>query len=42
MITLGYGDVIPINSYEKVYVIFVTIISCGVFAFIVNTIGSII
>ncbi|EGR33240.1 hypothetical protein IMG5_058280, partial [Ichthyophthirius multifiliis] len=42
MITLGYGDVVPITNIEKIYVTFVTIISCGVFAYIVNTIGSII
>jgi hypothetical protein len=39
MITLGYGDIYPITKIEKIYVIFVTIISCGVFAYIINTIG---
>ena len=36
MITVGYGDIFPINVAEKLYVIFVTLISCGVFAYCVN------
>lgn len=39
MITLGYGDVVPISKVEKIYVMLVTIVSCGVFAYIVNMIG---
>lgn len=42
MITLGYGDIVPVTTLEKMYVISVTFISCGVFAYSVNTIGSII
>ena len=42
MITLGYGDVVPISKVEKIYVMLVTIVSCGVFAYIVNMIGQII
>ena len=41
MITVGYGDITPITNAEKIYVIFFTLISCGVFAYSVNTIGSI-
>lgn len=41
MITVGFGDIAPINILEKVYVIFMTIVSCGVFAYAVNTIGRI-
>lgn len=41
MITVGYGDVTPQNSLERIYVMVVTIISCGVFAYAVNTVGSI-
>jgi hypothetical protein len=41
MITVGYGDTVPVNSNEKIYVILVTLIACGIFAFAVNTIGSI-
>ena len=42
MITLGYGDIVPVTTLEKIYVISITFISCGVFAYSVNTIGSII
>ncbi|EAS05442.2 cation channel family protein (macronuclear) [Tetrahymena thermophila SB210] len=41
MITVGFGDIAPINSYEKIYVIFMTIGTCGVFAYSINTIGRI-
>ncbi|EAR82533.2 cyclic nucleotide-binding domain protein (macronuclear) [Tetrahymena thermophila SB210] len=41
MITIGYGDVYPINVYEMIYVIVMAIFSCGVFGYCVNTIGSI-
>jgi hypothetical protein len=41
MITVGYGDISPISAYEKLYVILMTLVTCGVFAYTVNTIGSI-
>lgn len=41
MITVGYGDITPISPYEKTYVIGMAIMSCGVFAYSVNTIGNI-
>ena len=41
MITIGYGDVVPISSREKLYVIIMTIGSSANFGFIVNTIGQI-
>ena len=37
MVTVGYGDITPKSSIEKTYVIFMTILSCGVFAYAVNT-----
>ena len=37
MITVGYGDIHPFT----IYVIIMTLISCGVFAYSVNTIGNI-
>ena len=42
MITLGYGDIVPTTSQERIYVIFVTLISCGVFAYSLNAIGGIV
>lgn len=41
MNTVGYGDITPQNVQEKNYVIGMTLISCGTFAYVVNTIGSI-
>ncbi|EAR82534.2 cation channel family protein (macronuclear) [Tetrahymena thermophila SB210] len=41
MITIGYGDVVPINIYEKIYVIGMTFVSCATFAYCINTIGNI-
>ena len=40
MITVGYGDIYPINIYEKGFAIFVNFISCGVFAYCLNRIGN--
>jgi hypothetical protein len=42
MATIGYGDIIPITTSEKIYVMFSMIAACGVFAYIVGTIGSIV
>jgi hypothetical protein len=36
MITVGYGDIHPVNIYEKIYSILMSLISCGVFAFAFN------
>lgn len=41
MVTVGFGDIHPVNVYEKSFVIGMTIISCGVFAYCVNSISSI-
>lgn len=40
MVTIGYGEITPKTSYEKVYVIIVTFISCGTFAYAINLIGE--
>lgn len=42
MITVGYGDITPVTLYEKIYCIFMTLVSCCVFAYVVNSIGQII
>jgi hypothetical protein len=41
MITVGYGDITPVNVTERGFVITMTIISCGVFAYSVNSVGTI-
>jgi hypothetical protein len=41
MVTVGYGDIVPITNMERIYTILMSIISCGVFAYSVNTIGNI-
>lgn len=41
MITVGYGDVVPQTNIERIYVIFMTLISAAVFGYSVNTIGAI-
>jgi len=40
MITIGYGDIYPVTIYERGFVILITLISCGVFAYSVNQIGK--
>ena len=42
MITVGFGDIVPVNTYERIYVILMTCFSCGIFAFAINTIGNIV
>ncbi len=42
MITLGYGDIVPVTTQEKIYVLIVTFVSCGVFGYSLNAIGSIV
>ncbi|KAL4467946.1 hypothetical protein ABPG72_022860 [Tetrahymena utriculariae] len=41
MVTIGYGDIHPINQYEKLFTIIVAFITCGFFAFSLNLIGEI-
>ena len=41
MITIGFGDITPISNVEKIYVILMSFIASGLFAYAVNTIGSI-
>ena len=42
MITVGYGDVTPVSLYEKIYVIIMTFVSSGIFAYTINKVGSIV
>ncbi|KAL4507037.1 hypothetical protein ABPG72_001830 [Tetrahymena utriculariae] len=41
MVTLGYGDIVPITSMERVFVIIMSLSSCGIFAYSFNQIGDI-
>ncbi|EAS07090.2 cation channel family protein (macronuclear) [Tetrahymena thermophila SB210] len=41
MITVGYGDFVPVNNREFAFCIFTMLVACGVFAYAVNQIGSI-
>ncbi|KAL4440905.1 hypothetical protein ABPG74_009318 [Tetrahymena malaccensis] len=41
MTTIGYGDITPQSALEMLTVIFVALISCGVFGYSINSIGSI-
>ncbi|EAS01339.2 cation channel family protein (macronuclear) [Tetrahymena thermophila SB210] len=40
MISVGYGDITPINNIERIFVTCMTVFSCGTFAYVVNIIGS--
>jgi len=42
MTTIGYGDIHPVNVYERMYVLGMSFISCGLFAFNLNFIGGLI
>ena len=38
---MGYGDIGPVTNIEKVFVICMTLIICGVFGYTVSSIGEI-
>jgi len=41
MSTVGYGDIVPKNNYEKMYTMVMTMISSATFGCVVNTVGEI-
>ena len=41
MTTVGYGDVVPLNSMEVLYTIFVSVLSAGVFGYSMGLISGI-
>ncbi|KAL4480488.1 hypothetical protein ABPG72_022243 [Tetrahymena utriculariae] len=41
MATVGYGDITPVSLQEKVFVIFMVVYSCGIFGYILSSIGNI-
>ena len=42
MTTVGYGDVVPLEKYEKLYAMATMLISWGIFAYLIGSIGSMI
>jgi hypothetical protein len=42
MTTVGYGDITPVSNNELGFVIFIMMISSGLFAYIIGTIGGIV
>lgn len=41
MITVGYGDILPINDFEMVICVITMMLACGVFGYSLNEIGAI-
>jgi len=41
MTTVGYGDIVPVTSFEFIVCIIVMLGACGVFAYNINVIGAI-
>lgn len=40
--TTGYGDIVPISTIERIYVITIMILSAGVFSYLIGKIGTVI
>jgi voltage-gated potassium channel Kch len=41
LLTVGYGDITPVTNTEKIFVIVMAMITCGVFGYSINSIGLI-
>jgi hypothetical protein len=39
--TIGFGDIVPITPDEKIFVMLVLVCACGVFAYMIGYIGSV-
>lgn len=39
MTTVGYGDITPINPYEKIFAIIIMVLACGVFSYTMSMMG---
>jgi len=42
MITVGYGDILPTSDLEMIISVIIMLISCGFFAYAINSIGLIV
>lgn len=42
VITIGYGDIHPVNATEQIVVIVMCLLACGIFGYSLNRIGEII
>ena len=42
MTTVGYGDIYPITILEKIFAMMSMIVACGVFAYVVGSIETIV
>lgn len=40
--TVGYGDITPANTNERIFITFMALIVCGNFGYALNQIGNII
>ena len=41
MITVGYGDIVPTTTNERIYTVIIMAVACGAFGYSISTIGSI-
>ena len=41
MTTVGYGDIVPVTTVEKIFGMIVMLLACCIFAYIMNSIGGI-
>lgn len=39
MVTVGYGDITPLNEYERLLSVVTILLACGIFAYSINEIG---
>jgi hypothetical protein len=41
ILTIGYGDLVPVTNPERIFVILTALIICGVFGYSISSIGKI-